>query len=250
MPVNRTCEYCGKSYQDQPSRRIKYCSRECASAATDKRLDITCLQCGIITKQKISDINKGLGKYCSKKCFDEAQKRRTILICQLCGKTFSVRNQNAKQKYCSNTCRGQATSIWHERTCMYCGRIFNVKGKVINRKRGQYCSRACRMSAKIGDQHPLWQGGSVDFGVNWHIQRDLAYKRDNGMCQHCGLTESQSVKKYGARCSVHHIEKRRAFKERGEAIENANILTNLITLCASCHHRAEFGKIAIQPKLL
>lgn len=103
---------------------------------------------------------------------------------------------------------------------------------------------------KTGTAHPLWRGGKYySYGLNWGIQHDLAYERDSGICQHCGLTEAQSLKKFDKKNSVHHIVKRRFFRDRGEPVENANILTNLITLCSTCHTKAEHGKIPLQPKL-
>jgi len=94
-----------------------------------------------------------------------------------------------------------------------------------------------------GAKNPEWRGGKSDYrGENWTQQRKLAYNRDNGVCQHCGKKPQKGKRKF----QVHHIKPFRLFDGDYEA---ANQLTNLITLCESCHGKAEHGKIAVQPHL-
>ncbi|OGO18218.1 MAG: hypothetical protein A2Z14_15700 [Chloroflexi bacterium RBG_16_48_8] len=77
----------------------------------------------------------------------------------------------------------------------------------------------------------------VDYGPSWPQARDLARSRDEYRCRQCGALERD-----GQAHSVHHI---RAFREFGYTPgENqfdrlANKLDNLITLCPTCHQRAE-----------
>jgi DEAD/DEAH box helicase domain-containing protein len=75
----------------------------------------------------------------------------------------------------------------------------------------------------------LWTNDPNDYGPNWAGQRNLARARDGYRCQMCGLPEQ------GRSHDVHHKVPFRTF----ESYIQANQLTNLITLCRSCHRRAE-----------
>lgn len=78
--------------------------------------------------------------------------------------------------------------------------------------------------AQRGARNANWRGGHSDYrGPDWEQQRKLALARDNHACQHCGATECG--------LQVHHVVPFR--------ISHDNALTNLLTLCPSCHSRAE-----------
>jgi DEAD/DEAH box helicase domain-containing protein len=76
-----------------------------------------------------------------------------------------------------------------------------------------------------------------DYGPGWKIARRAALTRDGHTCRQCGAAERE-----GRSHDVHHI---RPFREFGYVpSENhndweANQLENLITLCSTCHARAE-----------
>jgi DEAD/DEAH box helicase domain-containing protein len=78
-----------------------------------------------------------------------------------------------------------------------------------------------------------------DYGPNWNGQRKLALERDGRRCRTCGASGEESL------LHVHHI---RPFREYGyapgenENYKFANQLDNLVTLCPSCHRRAEAGQ--------
>ncbi|MCB0035267.1 MAG: DUF1998 domain-containing protein, partial [Anaerolineales bacterium] len=80
-----------------------------------------------------------------------------------------------------------------------------------------------------------------DYGPNWQHQRQKALSRDNYTCRTCGAVKGDTV------LHIHHI---RPFREYGyvrgqnEHYKEANKLDNLITLCPSCHRRAEQGQQA------
>jgi DEAD/DEAH box helicase domain-containing protein len=75
----------------------------------------------------------------------------------------------------------------------------------------------------------LWTNAANDYGPGWTSLRDQARARDGYRCQVCGLIEQ------GRAHAVHHKVPFRSFSLR----QQANQLTNLITLCPSCHSRAE-----------
>lgn len=75
----------------------------------------------------------------------------------------------------------------------------------------------------------LWNADANDYGANWHTLRQKIINRDGQRCRMCGASQSVNV------LHVHHIKPFRSFS----AIEQANEPANLVTLCASCHHKAE-----------
>jgi len=75
----------------------------------------------------------------------------------------------------------------------------------------------------------LWSNAPNDYGPNWPKQRDLARARDGYRCQICGQPEGDKA---------HHVHHKIPFR-MFESVEQANQLANLITLCNSCHRKAE-----------
>lgn len=75
----------------------------------------------------------------------------------------------------------------------------------------------------------LWTNDPNDYGQDWSTQRDRARARDGYRCQHCGTPEG------GRAHHVHHKNPVRAFSSH----QQANQLSNLVTLCPRCHRRAE-----------
>ncbi len=75
----------------------------------------------------------------------------------------------------------------------------------------------------------LWNSDPNRYGANWNKQRNLARLRDGYCCQACGLPEG---------AEAHHVHHKQPFRTF-EIAEEANRLDNLITLCPSCHRRAE-----------
>ena len=76
-----------------------------------------------------------------------------------------------------------------------------------------------------------------DYGPEWPAAREAALERDERRCRQCGAPERE-----GRSHDVHHI---RPFREFGYVPgenrndQQANQLDNLITLCSTCHARAE-----------
>lgn len=79
-----------------------------------------------------------------------------------------------------------------------------------------------------GAKNPHWRGGVTEENrvrfndLNWRKKAQEARIRDNFTCQNCGKKPS---------ISVHHIVPWRISKD--------DRLTNLITLCPSCHMKIE-----------
>lgn len=77
----------------------------------------------------------------------------------------------------------------------------------------------------------------IDYGPSWSQARQSALARDGYRCRQCGAPQ-----RHGTSHHVHHL---RPFRDYGyvpgenRTDELANTLDNLITLCPSCHQRAE-----------
>lgn len=75
----------------------------------------------------------------------------------------------------------------------------------------------------------LWTNDPNDYGPNWAVQRTKARSRDGYRCQMCETPER------GRQHDVHHKRPFRQF----DSYQAANRLSNLVTLCRSCHRRVE-----------
>jgi DEAD/DEAH box helicase domain-containing protein len=74
-----------------------------------------------------------------------------------------------------------------------------------------------------------WKNDPNNYGPNWLRQRDLARQRDGFRCQSCGALETRQS---------HHVHHKVPFRNFTSFVM-ANHLENLITLCPSCHKKAE-----------
>lgn len=118
--------------------------------------------------------------------------------------------------------------------CPICGTEF---GYYPSMRRRVCCSRACaaeyRRRVFVGEKHARWKGGANEYyGPNWPMQREATLRRDSYTCQHCGKTQAE----LGREPDVHHLKPLRVCADFLEA----NALENLIALCSSCHHAAEY----------
>jgi DEAD/DEAH box helicase domain-containing protein len=79
-----------------------------------------------------------------------------------------------------------------------------------------------------------------DYGPSWPKASEAARARDGFICRQCGAPQ-----KAGRAHDVHHLKPFRSFgyvpgENRGD--RQANDLDNLVTLCPSCHQRAESAR--------
>jgi DEAD/DEAH box helicase domain-containing protein len=91
----------------------------------------------------------------------------------------------------------------------------------------------------------LWQEGILarpnEYGPNWRQQRRKALERDGYRCRTCGANGGPG----GITLHVHHIRPFRDYNYIPGVNENylqANQVDNLVSLCPSCHRRAEAGQ--------
>jgi predicted HNH restriction endonuclease len=127
---------------------------------------------------------------------------------------------------------------------MWCGKGFYKAPSLQIKQKYLFCSQECM--GKYWEEYRVFAGenngnyiGSYDkhkkyYGENWRKQRREARKRDNYKCVMCGITEEE----YGMELSVHHIIPFVAFDDYREA----NKLSNLISVCESCHRKIHSGE--------
>lgn len=87
-----------------------------------------------------------------------------------------------------------------------------------------------------GEKHPRWKGGTskrTSRGEGWSPARKECLKRDNYICQICGIHQDN----YYRQLDVHHKTSYFKFDNPLEA----NHLSNLVSLCHSCHMKVENG---------
>jgi len=81
------------------------------------------------------------------------------------------------------------------------------------------------------------------YGPNWREQREKALERDRYKCVICSMSNEAHSVSYGQSLHVHHMKPMQKFEPfdgpEDPKYEEANRLSNLMTLCNPCHHRWE-----------
>lgn len=143
----------------------------------------------------------------------------------------------------ANRPRGEQHPSWKggpvPHACIQCGKDFTVSRSRSNAATARFCGTECwyEWIREDPERHPAWTGGYQPYyGGNWRKVARQVRERDGNRCQMCGKPPKNQA------LEVHHI---RAFKSF-ERWQDANVLSNLVTLCKSCHakdgkHSASFG---------
>lgn len=190
----------------------------------------TCAGCGDIFECYKSDRKI----YCSKTC--RHKHLHIIRKCKYCGNSFEVLksslNTNASGNYCSLDCYYMDGR--KQITCINCGLVATVK----KHQKHKFCSHKCAMEYLSGIRHYRWLGPEnthTSRGRGWYAIRQRVLNRDKYTCQECGIQVHDNDNKRGCIsnvANVHHITPYRLTKD--------NSLSNLVTLCPSCHMKIEW----------
>lgn len=272
------CEHCGKEITKDVRKGRRFCNQRCfgewqsqnikgVDHPTCKQVERTCESCGKTFAAKQSEVAKGWARFCSQKCHYAAG--RVECVCQQCGGAFTCRKNQVERfdgggKFCCRSCRHQWQREhppertppvlrkenhpnWNsiETQCAYCHIVLRVPPSTYHTRKHCFCDNVCYgkwySETMSGENAPNWLGGTKKWrGKTWKRQRHLALERDKHTCQYCE-TKRKTMQ-------VHHIVPFREFGLEREA--EANNLLNLITLCPSCHMKAENGLIPLSPRLL
>jgi len=173
------------------------------------------------------------------------ENQKIIIDCSFCSKKIEVipyEVNRLKHHFCSKECyyKGRSrfySGINHPRfkterpKCIDCGKEIWRSSKNKIRKR----CRECWYKFNQGKNHPNYIDGmsSNPYVVGWNNElREVIRKRDNYICQNCGMTEEEHLIVCGSELSVHHIDYDK---------DNYN-QNNLIALCTHCHMRTNFNR--------
>lgn len=140
--------------------------------------------------------------------------------CQKCAAPFETwTNRVIPQKYCSPECAGiKAEPVGT--ACGTCGEQFYLPpGKAKHRR---FCSRQCAAAGYPASNAPPSRTRLI--GKRWQMIREQVLRRDGGRCRLCET-------RFGLH--VHHVTPWADTQDDSPA--------NLVTLCASCHMRAEMA---------
>ncbi|MFB6104637.1 MAG: HNH endonuclease [Halobacteriaceae archaeon] len=210
-------------------------------------------------------------KYCSDECLEAAapyageknanfQGKREHTTCESCGEGFTYYPSEKPGLYCSQCVEaggwrtvpgleGEDSPRWKggkvDVECEICGESIERFPSEITSE-VTVCSEDCQakwLSAAFeGEGHPNWAGGpSSSYGTGWNRVRTEALQRDGYACQICGKDKAA----IGRNPDVHHIVPVRWFRnEDGFEERDAHTLENVVSLCVSCHRRADHGRIS------
>lgn len=161
--------------------------------------------------------------------------------------------KNEKRNFCSRECkRCFEGSDGIDVNCAECSTETHIPPSHIDsvngyEQRNHFCSKDCESKFKKrewqGEDHPSYNGGTlVRMGPNWTNKRSEALSRDNHTCQDCGISEESHKEKYKQSLHVHHKIPRKEILSNDpteKEFELVNNLSNLVTVCASCHRKRE-----------
>ena len=154
--------------------------------------------------------------------------------------------------------------------CYTCDDVFEIRDSRVDDSEKHFCDRDCKSnwdeerfsgsnhprygvdvdesvknkisSSLTGENHPMWKGGGkLDYGSSWSRKREQRLKKDNHRCQNCGMAREKHVEEYNLDLNVHHIIPLREFENGDEA----NRISNLVTLCIPCHRKADNNIISL-----
>ena len=201
-PIKHTCKTCGREFNGKKDR--KYCCRECYLKAPR----------GEAWNKGTVGVSTG------------RPKTGVEIICKHCGKKFYEPHCYNYAQFCSMSCyhlHRWGGSRVEARLCVICGAPFNAKKSMTNKTCSGNCAEISRRRNMSGEKSHLWRGGkTAPYHSEWRERRREARERDGNKCTICGSED---------RLQVHHVIPYRYSKSHD--------LSNLVTLCRSCHSRAE-----------
>ena len=161
--------------------------------------------------------------------------RKPYYNCIDCGKHIWVKNGRCRS--CEMIYRQRKSEFhWNYQNkrpkCLICNKLIEYKAKLCWKC---YNKDRLKNPQNLGIKNPMWKGGlsflPYPSQFNNYLKRKIR-KRDNYICQKCGITEEQHLKIYGAILYIHHID-----YDKQNNQEN-----NLITLCNKCNIKANYNR--------
>jgi hypothetical protein len=231
------CSYCKEKFEDYASNNRKYCSRKCSDnskkgiSKPEHSQKMKGKKHSEEHNQKMSQIMKGrkiswadkISKAKKGKKQTEEHKQALRKTKTKTEKLLNYWNSKKGTKQSEETNQKRSKAMKGRKNTWLIGKTPWNKGK--------------SLEAIKGKNHWNWKGGvSFDrsplrYGDDWDKIRLVIYRRDGFVCQDCGMTMNESRDKWGQGLHIHH--------KTPFVLSLDNSLSNLITLCKSCHGRAE-----------
>jgi len=237
-----SCEECGNTFSPKRSRskQPRFCSRRCAQIANVRAHSYVCLECGKTVHSSMITKAQFCSRPCRKRYAAKIEEAKHIPApCEMCGTDLYYGHLKGHPTFCSKGC--YYTSTYGERICKTCGGTFqhNHAGRWMKHK--DFCSQSCRLNIHcelcgipIYGRNRI-NGRPIRFcsrecaGLHGSLHRVqkkykilgyLATLQRLGIiaCEECRQTDILTL-------NVHHKDHNRS----------NNIMSNLQTLCASCH---------------
>jgi len=258
--VSPACPTCGEQFDTRRGLGVHH-----SRVHGDRLPNRECDHCG---DQFYADYAK---KYCSGDCLRESgayagennpnyRGGKATADCERCGTAFEYYPSEKEGLYCRECVRdggwrvvpelsGDENPRWNggkaELECAVCGDSFeryrsNVTSEI------QLCGEDCRADwlseSFAGEGHPNWAGGDVGpYGEGWSAVRRAALERDGYECVVCGTGRDE----LGRNPDVHHLVPVRRFVDSPDhEAADAHRLTNVVSLCVTCHRKADVGTLS------
>ena len=198
--IEKTCEVCGGAFQVKPYRADK-------------------------------------ARFCSRQCGGSWHARTRL---NFGSKPWAVGNKWRAGKPPSNKGKpspyvGELSPSWKrgiELSCEHCTKTFFQKPWLAQQNGiARFCSKSCFTASGcfVAEKSPTWVGGPQTYrGRGWLSARAVVVEEQRGCCANCH-------RYIGKGLPIHH---RRPFREFATA-EEANVRSNLVGLCQSCHMKLE-----------
>lgn len=251
--IRKICQYCGEEFEISPSgENQKFCSRKCGFLSRRNKVKKICEICR--KTYKVARVLKNTSRFCSMECRNKWQSQFMIgegnitygiHLSKETRKKISEANSNPSEEVRKRLSEGQIKySInpeiiemrWEKKIhtyCDYCGEPIVTFLCLLNNFKKHFCNKEClynftRENPRLGKDNPNYFNGksnepySIEF--NEILKRKIR-KRDNYICQMCGMTQKENIIRFKEKLSIHHKD------------YNKNNLDedNLISLCKICH---------------